>query len=142
MATQELTNVIIRTAVDADIPRLIVFIRPFVEAGKLLPRTYEELNELLAHFFIAELEGRIVGCAALEIYSWKLAEIRSLAVAPDTQGMGVGKKLVEACLERAREKQVLEVMAITSSDGFFLSCGFDYTLPGEKRALFYQTRDL
>lgn len=142
MATQELTNVIIRAAVDADIPRLIVFIRPFVEAGKLLPRTYEELNELLAHFFIAELEGRIVGCAALEIYSWKLAEIRSLAVAPDTQGMGVGKKLVEACLERARQKRVLEVMAITSSDGFFLSCGFDYTLPGEKRALFYQTRDL
>ncbi|MBL8120951.1 MAG: GNAT family N-acetyltransferase [Anaerolineae bacterium] len=142
MATQELTNVIVRPAVDADIPRLIVFIRPFVEDRKLLPRTYEELNELLAHFFIAEMDGRIVGCAALEIYSWKLAEIRSLAVAPDTQGMGIGKKLVEACLDRAHQKRVLEVMAITSSDRFFLNCGFDYTLPGEKRALFYQTRDL
>jgi hypothetical protein len=36
---------------------------------------------------------------------------------------------------------VLEVMAITSSDGFFISCGFDFTLPGEKKALFYQTRE-
>jgi N-acetylglutamate synthase-like GNAT family acetyltransferase len=142
MATQELTNIIVRSAVEADIPRLIVFIRPFVEDRKLLPRTYEELNELLANFFVAELDGRIVGCAALEIYSWKLAEIRSLAVAPDTQGMGIGKKLVEACLDRAHAKRVLEVMAVTSSDRFFLNCGFDYTLPGEKRALFYQTRDL
>jgi len=33
------------------------------------------------------------------------------------------------------------VMAITSSDSFFQSCGFDYTLPGEKRALFIQTRE-
>ena len=45
-------------------------------------------------------------------------------------------------VELAREKNILEVMAITSSDGFFKSCGFDFTLPGEKKALFFQTRDL
>jgi N-acetylglutamate synthase-like GNAT family acetyltransferase len=78
--------------------------------------------------------------AALEVYSRKLAEIRSLAVSPTLQGKGVGKLLVEACIQLAREKNVLEVMAITSSDGFFISCGFDFTLPGEKKALFYQTR--
>jgi hypothetical protein len=32
-------------------------------------------------------------------------------------------------------------MAITSSDEFFRSCGFDFTLPGEKKALFMLTRD-
>jgi amino-acid N-acetyltransferase len=142
METKTLSSVIVRTAVQADVPALEAFIKPFVDARKLLPRTYDELHELLANFFVAEINGQIVGCAALEIYSWKLAEIRSLAVAPETQGMGVGRKLVQACVERAHERNILEVMAITSADGFFMSCGFDYTLPGEKKALFIQTREL
>ena len=136
-----MTNVIIRVATAADTPAVAQFIKPFVEDGKLLPRTYHEFEELIDTMYVAEREGKIVGCAALEIYSRKLAEVRSLAVDPSVQGMGVGKRLVEACIDLARERNVLEVMAITSSDGFFMACGFDYTLPGEKRALFIQTRD-
>lgn len=62
------------------------------------------------------------------------------AVMPLFQGKGVGRKLVEQCVELAVSRSVLEVMAITSNDGFFKSCGFDFTLPGEKKALFVQTR--
>jgi N-acetylglutamate synthase-like GNAT family acetyltransferase len=124
-----------------DIPTLAAFIKPFVSDGKLLDRTMAEFEDLLPHFFVAEFDGEIIGCAALEIYSRKLAEIRSLAVSPTAQGMGVGKRLVQACVDRARKHNIYEVMAITSSDGFFLNCGFDFTLPGEKKALFYQTRD-
>jgi len=29
---------------------------------------------------------------------------------------------------------------VTSSEEFFQTCGFDFTLPGEKKALFLQTR--
>ena len=72
----------------------------------------------------------------------KLAEIRSLAVVPEFQGKGVGRLLVEECVERARKRDVLEVMAITSSEVFFRSCGFDFTLPGEKKALFISTSEL
>lgn len=141
MATESRPTVIIRTAVQTDIPALEVFIKPFVEDGKLLHRTYDELNEWLTNFFVAELDGEIVGCAALEIYSKKLAEVRSLAVSPKVQGMGIGRRLVQVCVDRAKEYNVFEVMAITSSDQFFISCGFDFTLPGEKKALFIQTRD-
>ncbi|MBE2184403.1 MAG: GNAT family N-acetyltransferase [Anaerolineae bacterium] len=141
MATQDLTRILIRTAQTGDIPNLARLIQPFVNDGKLLLRTYGELDELLPNFFVAVLDGEIIGCAALEIYSPKLAEIRSLAVASSAQGMGIGKMLVNACLDRAHANNVFEVMAITSSDSFFQSCGFDYTLPGEKRALFIQTRE-
>jgi amino-acid N-acetyltransferase len=140
MAT-EITMTNVRLATENDLAALEAFIEPFVDDGKLLPRTYDELSELLPTFFIATEDGQIVGCAALEIYSKKLAEIRSLAVAPETQGKGVGRLLVQACVELAQEKNILEVMAITSSEGFFKSCGFDFTLPGEKKALFYQTRE-
>lgn len=142
MATQILTDITIRAATDSDLQPLSAFITPFVGDRKLLPRTVDELLELLPNFFIAEHESKIVGCAALEVYSWKLAEVRSLAVAPEMQGQGLGKRLVQACVDRAIAQNILEVMAITSSDQFFMSCGFDYTLPGEKRALFIQTREL
>ena len=136
------TKVIIRSAAEADIPAIADLIKPFVEEGSLLERTYDEFEELLPNFFVAVDEnGVLVGCAALEIYSRKLAEIRSLAVSPEAQGQGVGRKLVDACVERAHERNVLEVMAITASDAFFQSCGFDYTLPSLKRAVFLQTRD-
>lgn len=132
----------IRMARAEDVPGILRLIQSYVEQRKLLARTLGEVDELLPNFFVAVTEnGEIVGCCALEIYSAKLAEVRSLAVAPEIQGLGVGRRLVNACVERARLRKVLEVMAVTSSDGFFQSCGFDYTLPGEKRALFLQTRD-
>jgi amino-acid N-acetyltransferase len=137
----ELPEITVRAAKAEDVAELAGFIHPFVEEGRILPRTDEELGELIAHGFVAEMDGRIVGFTALEVYSPKLAEIRSLAVADECQGRGVGKRLVQACVELARERNVLEVMAITSSETFFKNCGFDFTLPGEKKALFVHTRD-
>lgn len=137
-----LEPIIIRPARGADVRALSALIEPFVQQRKLLPRTIDELALLLPNYFVAESAGRIVGCVALEVYSSKLAELRSLVVAPDFQGRGVGKLLVEACVGRARDEKILEVMAITSADEFFHSCGFDFTLPGEKKALFYQTREM
>ena len=140
MATKVLAQVIVRPAHHDDIPTISDLIRPYVDEGTVLARTYEELDELLPSFLVADEDGEVVGCVALEIYSPKLAEIRSLAVAQAAQGRGIGRMLVEACIERARDRHILEIMAITSSDAFFQSCGFDYTLPGAKRALFIQTR--
>lgn len=132
---------IVRPTTEDDVEELGQFIDPFVKQGRLLPRTRDELKELTEHGFIAVADGKIVGFAALEIYSVKLAELRSLAVSGDQQGKGIGKALVQACVELARKQNVFEVMAITSSEEFFQRCGFDFTLPGEKKALFLQTRD-
>jgi len=142
MPTQEDVPITIRHARTGDEESLAAFIAPFVEDGKLLQRTTEELAGLLPNFFLATREEKIVACAALEIYSPKLAEIRSLAVAPECQGTGVGKRLVQACIDLAHERNILEVMAITSSESFFMACGFNFTLPDEKKALFIRTRDV
>lgn len=133
--------VLIRPARVSDVDALNQFIEPFVAQGRLLPRTKDELAELLATGFVATAGERIVGFAALEIYSPKFSELRSLAVEPAYQGRGIGRQLVEACLDLARLRNVFEVMAITSTDEFFRRCGFDFTLPGEKKAVFLQTRD-
>jgi len=130
----------IRPATRNDLDDLTRFIEPFVGAGKLLPRTQDELAELIETGFVATADGNIVGFAALEIYSAKLAELRSLAVTAEFQGRGIGRQLVDACMNLARARRVFEVMVITSSEDFFRRCGFDFTLPGEKKALFHQTR--
>lgn len=141
MAADEPSTLEIRPAQAADVDDLHRFIAPFVSEGRLLPRTQDELAELIRTGFVATLNGAIVGFAALEIYSAKLAELRSLAVDPAHQGQGIGRGLVAACLDLARSRRVFEVMAVTSSEDFFRRCGFDFTLPGEKKALFLQTRD-
>ncbi|MEM7812551.1 MAG: GNAT family N-acetyltransferase [Planctomycetota bacterium] len=157
----------VRPATPGDIAAVHAFLRPFVAAGRVLDRTMEELDQLVRTGFVAEESEqrianseqeakasggrepsgrstgspRVVGFATLEIYSPKLAEVRSLCVAADRQGRGIGKALVTACVGLAKERNVLEVMAITSNEDFFKTCGFDFTLPGEKKALFLQTRE-
>jgi amino-acid N-acetyltransferase len=131
----------IRKATPADVPTLQAIIGNFVTQGDVLPRTLDELESLIDTCFVAVHEGEIVGTAILEIYSRKLAEVRSLCVLPTVQGKGYGKKLVTACLELARDQGVLEVMAITRSEKFFNDLGFGDTLPNMRKAVFISTRD-
>ena len=136
--TKESTQkpVLIRRATHDDVLAILDVIAPYVREGKILARTVTELSELIDTYFVAEVEGKILGCAVLEIYSKKLCEVRSLAVSAEAQGLGIGKKLVAACVELAKIENIMEVMAISSNEEFFQSCGFDFTLPGEKKALF------
>lgn len=135
-----INEVVFRLATLDDVPKLQEMLELFVRQHKLLRRTPEELAVLTKHGFIAELNDEIVGFCAVEVYSRKLAEIQSLAVATHCQGKGIGRKLVMMCLDRARELDVMEVLAITSSEEFLRGCGFDYSLPDQKKAMFCQLR--
>lgn len=87
-------------------------------------------------YLVAEHNGEIVGCCALQVYSLRMAEIRSLAVEPEFVRLGTGKLLVEACQARAAERGIKQVMAVTSSPEFFEKNGFS-TFKRERIALFY-----
>lgn len=129
----------VRPVQDDEQAAVRTLLQPHVEQRKLLRRTIDELETLLPNGFVAVCDAGIVGFATLEVYSRKLAEIRALVVADGQQGKGIGQLLVRACLERARERDIMEVMAISSAEKFFASCGFDFTLPDEKKAFFVQT---
>jgi N-acetylglutamate synthase-like GNAT family acetyltransferase len=131
----------IRPATAADADAVSEFLQPFVDAQQVLPRTNDEIRGLLKHGFLADHDGALVGVVAIEIYSRKLAEIQCLAVSPHHQRNGIGTRLINECVLRARQEGVREVMAITASESLFKGCGFDYALPDQKRALFYHPRD-
>ena len=123
-----------------DLADIQAFLEPFMDDKQLLKRTSLDLELLLKHSFkaIKTADESIVGFCALEIYSKKLAEIQCLSVADAFRRKGVGRELVRFCVERAKEEKVLELMAISASDEMFMACGFDYSLPNQKRALFIQ----
>ena len=87
--------------------------------------------------FVALSGGRIIGCCALQIYSKRMAEVRSLSVHSDFQDLGVASKLVQYCIERAKERGIRELFAVTSQTSFFGKLGFA-TFRREKTAMFYE----
>lgn len=130
----------IRPATPQDLAAVSALLRPFVEQRKVMRRTQAETLALLSTGFVATFQDEIVGVCAVEIYSKKLAEIQCLVVAAPHQSKGLGGSLVRQCIELARVRNVMEVMAISSSEHFLQQLGFDYSLPDQKRALFCQLR--
>ena len=137
----ELAPIEYRGSRSEDVPAITEVLEPYVQAKLLLRRTEEELELLVTNGFVAVSEQQIIGFAAVEIYSRKLAEVQCLAVAQGYQRRGVGRALLERCIQLARDKRVLELMAITASEDFLRDCGFDYSLPNQKRALFVRTAE-
>ena len=88
-------------------------------------------------FFVASSGDRLIGCCAHQIYSKRMAEVRSLAVHPDFQDLGVASRLVQRCIERAKERGIREMFAVTSQTSFFGRMGFA-TFRREKTAMFYE----
>jgi amino-acid N-acetyltransferase len=116
---------------NTEIASIFSLIADAAKQGKVLPRSYEEIEKAIEGFFVAEKDDIIIGCCALEIYSPKLAELRSLSVHSDHQGNRIGVKLVEACLQEAKRKNIFEVLAITDKDIFFEKLGFQKCLNGQ-----------
>ncbi len=103
---------------------------------KLLPRTSEELRELLDTLWVVEEDKQIVGCCCLEVYSPKIAEVRSLAVREDCRHKGYGEMLVHVATEEAQRRNVRQVLVVTSTREFFERLNFGSCL-NEKYALFW-----
>ena len=122
-------GVTIRPARRGEMPRIRELIGLF--PGRLVQKDLPRIPS----FFVAEHRGVIVGCCALQVYSRRLAEVRSLAVRPEYQGQGIAVRLVEACRQRGRRRRVKQLFAVTSEPGFFERRGFTVHA-GWKTALF------
>lgn len=93
-----------------------------------LPRTEAFVEQHLADYqVVRDADGTVIGCVALDEYSPSLAELISLAVAPGAQGRGIGRRLIEATEELARQRGHHELFAVSLSDRLFQHMGFERT---------------
>jgi amino-acid N-acetyltransferase len=116
-----------RRARAADAHAVFALISHYAAQGLLLPRAEDEIREHMDHFLVLTLTGRVVGCVALEPYGADLAEIRSLAVAPEHAGNGRGARLVRFALAVAKRRKIARVFAVTHAPHFFERLGFART---------------
>lgn len=115
----------IRPARVGDVPAICELIRTFADRKLMIRRSLGELYESIREFFVAvDDDGRVIGCAALHVFWEDLAELKCLAVSEDAQGHGIGRKLVDACWESARELEIKSVFTLTYVAEFFERCGY------------------
>lgn len=98
----------------------------YAKQGLMLARPLSRIYDHLRDFFVYvdDASGRIGGFCALQICWEDMAEIRSLAVHPDFTGQHVGRDLVAACVEEARQMGLNKVFTLTYQDNFFAKQGF------------------
>lgn len=114
----------VRNARIPDAKAIAALINCYAEHDKMLFRSLAEIYEKLQMFLVADENEVVVGCCAMEIIWSDLAEIKSLAVAPGQKGRGLGRALVEAAVEQARQLGVSRVFALTLEPRFFERIGF------------------
>ena len=103
---------------------------------RLLPRHREDIIELLDSFYVIDEDGLIVGCCCLEVYSPKIAEVRSLAVMSNKRGHDYGSLLVNQCIADAQRLNIRQILVVTSTPEFFERLNFGLCL-NEKYAMFW-----
>src|SRR5258708_34453410 len=106
------------------------------DLDKVLPRTADELRELLDMAWVVDEDHAIVGCCVLEVYSPKIAELRSLVVREDCRGKGYGEMLVQVATEEAQRRKIRQVLVVTSTRDFFEKLNFGPAL-NENYSLFW-----
>jgi amino-acid N-acetyltransferase len=141
----------IRSARTRDVPVIRKLIDANVESGRLLTKATVTLYEDVQEFCVAEFPAGpvpggpvpggpvpggpvpggpvpggvdVVGCGALHVMWEDLAEIRTVAVREDCQGLGIGHAIVAALLQRARAVGVNRVFCLTFAVDFFGRHGF------------------
>jgi amino-acid N-acetyltransferase len=113
----------VRRARTSDVPAIKQLVDTY--AGKiLLEKNLVTLYEAVQEFWVAELDGKVVGCGALHVFWSDLGEIRTVAVDPTTTGHGVGHAIVKRLLDVARELQLKRIFVLTFETEFFGKHGF------------------
>lgn len=116
-------HVVIRRARTSDVPRIKELIDQY--AGRiLLEKNLVTLYESVQEFWVADVDGLVVGCGALHVLWADLGEVRTVAVDNAHAGRGIGHLLVDRLMAVARELQLSRVFVLTFETAFFARHGF------------------
>lgn len=126
-------GLIIRPAKIADISTMLKIINQHAAENLMLEKNFAKLLELLPNFFVAELNSEIIGCCGFKIWLTQEAEIISSAIIEKYHGRGIGTKLNQKCIDRARTIGFTRFFTLTKQTGFYVSLGF-FEIPKQELA--------
>ena len=116
----------LRKALISDIAAIHRLVNSCAEQGEMLPRSLAELYDNMRDYFVYAEPGAeaVVGACALHICWENLAEIRSLCVEESQRRRGIGRDLVRACMDEAKELGAERLFVLTYRNDFFGRFGF------------------
>jgi len=118
-------TVTVRRARTSDIPGIQEMVEPLVQRRILLGKDAVVFYEAVQEFKVAVDEnGAIIGCGALHVFWEDLGEVRTLAVSDAWLGQGVGRMLLTALEEEARELGLSRLFCLTFEVPFFERNGY------------------
>jgi len=134
--------------VNLDIAQEILdLIDPFVKEGKILPRTYDQINQNLDDFVFLRHFDQLVACAGLkDCQEGKMGEIYALAVSKQVQNQGFSTKLLKEIMHKARIANFSKIFALSKHNAqWFSNQGFIQMkiseLPKKRQTLFNHQRN-
>ena len=135
----------VRAMEQTDIPSVLAIMKPFVESGKLLQRTEEQVANALEDYIVYELDGGVHACAALHFYQDGQAEIAAVAVDENYAHMGIGPKLMDNLIGQASEGGANSIFIMTTQTAdWFEQLGFEEdvleSIPVERQKLWDSRR--
>jgi len=119
-------SLVIRPARTQDISGIRALIDTYTLGGRLLNKETVMLYEDVQEFTVAVDDGGVVvGCGALHVLWEDLAEVRTVAVLDHAKGQGVGHKILETIIERAKALGIERIFCLTFETEFFSRHGFE-----------------
>ena len=121
-----MSELIVRKAELKDVQRICELLKIYSEQHIVLARDEADVTFYLKNFTVCEIDGTVQGCSALRDFGNNLYEVRSLVVAPDMKGRGIGRKMIEYQLSVfADTDTAIRIFALTYQVEFFRKMGFN-----------------
>ena len=117
-------NITVEKARIDDVVQMHQLITYFADKGEMLARPLSEIYENIRDYYVVREGERIIACAALHVLWSDLAEIKSVAVAEESQRRGIGQQLIDSCLEEATSLGMPTIFCLTYKPSFFERFGF------------------
>lgn len=136
----------IRQATKVDVRALMAMTQAGVEADELIARSRKDIEEHIGDYYIFISNGQIVGCVAFHVEEGsQIGELAYLFVHPDHENQGIGKKLVKFVEEKARQKGLHSLVALSTQTfsyfvqkGGFIEGGPD-DLPSRRKSKYFSS---
>jgi len=136
-----------RTARIEDVGGIIELIEPMEQAGVLVKRSRELLEQEIGQFQVVEWDGSIIACAALYPFAEEgLGELACLAVHDDYRNAGRGDQLLQIIEQHATDLGLQGLFVLsTRTTHWFRERGFQAAkverLPKKRRSLYNWQRN-
>lgn len=115
----------IRAAKKKDVRAIQLLTKQAVEAEELVKRSKAALEKSISDYFIFDIDKNPVACVALHVYpEQQQGELASLYVSASHENQGIGRKLIQFVVDKAREMGLRELLVLsTQAFTYFISKG-------------------